>query len=380
MDKTFAQYVEHNTDKYFTKTKNIILKYGDTTVVYGFFLREKSLYAPKFMQAILQQAKEELKVNYILHQPYHEGDAIPMLKPLFFLEGKFSQLSELETLLLQSIGAPFVVAYNAYIMCQTLPKASFISMGARHYTTSQQANIIDYGISVGSKKAQAENCKGFIGTSTDSASSNYGLKKGLGTMPHSLIGYAGSTLRAAEMYHNTFPTELLVVLVDYFAQEIDDTLAVCNRFKELAYAGQLAIRIDVNGSRFLQGLDEEKSKAIINEAVGNELLKNCTSTEYKYLVGSGVSAAAIFRMRQILDNAGFNAVKIIASSGFNIEKCQLMAKVNAPIDIVGTGSILSDNPTKTFTTADIISYNNNLMVKVGREYLIKEWQAYKNQK
>ena len=29
--------------------------------------------------------------------------------------------------------------------------------------------------------------------------------KGLGTMPHALIGYAGSTVRAAEMFHETYP-------------------------------------------------------------------------------------------------------------------------------------------------------------------------------
>jgi len=38
----------------------------------------------------------------------------------------------------------------------------------------------------------------------------------MGTMPHALIGYAGSTLRAAEMFHETFPGEPLTVLVDYF--------------------------------------------------------------------------------------------------------------------------------------------------------------------
>ncbi len=29
----------------------------------------------------------------------------------------------------------------------------------------------------------------------------------MGTMPHALIGYAGSTLRAAEMFHETFPDQ-----------------------------------------------------------------------------------------------------------------------------------------------------------------------------
>ena len=42
-------------------------------------------------------------------------------------------------------------------------------------------------------------------------------------MPHALIGYAGSTVDAARLYHDTFPDEL-TVLVDYFGQEITDAL------------------------------------------------------------------------------------------------------------------------------------------------------------
>ena len=48
-------------------------------------------------------------------------------------------------------------------------------------------------------------------------------------MPHALIGYAGSTLKAAKLYHNSFPEENLSVLVDYFGNEISDTLEVCAR-------------------------------------------------------------------------------------------------------------------------------------------------------
>ena len=39
-------------------------------------------------------------------------------------------------------------------------------------------------------------------------------------MPHALIGYAGSTLRAAELFHQTIPDTPLTVLVDYFGAEI----------------------------------------------------------------------------------------------------------------------------------------------------------------
>ena len=40
--------------------------------------------------------------------------------------------------------------------------------------------------------------------------------------------YAGSTVRAAELFHDMAPDAPLTVLVDYFGQEITDALAVAN--------------------------------------------------------------------------------------------------------------------------------------------------------
>ena len=83
-------------------------------------------------------------------------------------------------------------------------------------------------------------------------------------------------------------------------------------------------------------------------------------------------AAAIYHMRQSLDDAGFGAVKIVASSGFGPEKCRVMASVDAPIDVVGTGSYLPDKWSETYATADVIDYDGRQSVKVGREFLLRQ--------
>jgi nicotinate phosphoribosyltransferase len=85
-----------------------------------------------------------------------------------------------------------------------------------------------------------------------------------------------------------------------------------------------------------------------------------------------VTAAAIFHTRERLDEAGFKAVKIIASSGFGPSKCKLMASVKAPIDVIGTGSYLPEKWTETYATADIIAYDGEQRVKVGREFLFRQ--------
>ena len=108
---------------------------------------------------------------------------------------------------------------------------------------------------------------GFIGNATDATAHYFGNDSGLGTMPHALIGYAGSTVRAAEMFASAYPDEPMTVLVDYFGQEITDALAVCRRFPELAAAGELSVRLDTDGGRFVEGLDPQTSYAVLERNV-----------------------------------------------------------------------------------------------------------------
>ena len=97
-----------------------------------------------------------------------------------------------------------------------------------------------------------------------------------------------------------------------------------------------------------------------------------TESELRHLVGTGVSAAAIWRMREALDEAGFPKVRIVASSGFGVGKCRVMAEAKAPIDVVGTGSFIPDVWSETYATADIVAYDGEARVKVGREFLLRK--------
>jgi nicotinate phosphoribosyltransferase len=178
-------------------------------------------------------------------------------------------------------------------------------------------------------------------------------------------------LRAAEMFHETFPDQDMTVLVDYFAREITDALAVCRRFPELVEAGKLGVRIDTPGSRFVEGLDPPASYAALERHAPAAIRGYRSEAELRYLVGAGVSAAACWHVRDALDNAGFQKVKLVASSGFDPAKCKVMADAKAPIDVIGTGSYLPQRWTETYATADIIEYDGKPMVKVGREFLLR---------
>jgi nicotinate phosphoribosyltransferase len=156
---------------------------------------------------------------------------------------------------------------------------------------------------------------------------------------------------------------------------VTDTLEVCRRFPELAAAGRLAVRLDTHGGRFLEGLDPQESYAVLERNVPLAVRRYRNDTELRYLTGTGVSAAAIFHVREQLDRAGFPRVRIIASSGFDVQKCKVMADVGAPIDAIGTGSYLPDTWKETYATADIVEYDGMASVKIGREFLLKRRRA-----
>ena len=281
-------------------------------------------------------------------------------------------LSDLETILLQKIGPASVAAHNAYQMCLALPHVAFLAMEARHCAGAEMQDMMAYAASVGSEAAKREEAKGFVGNANDGTAHWFGTLRALGTMPHSLIGYAGSTLRAAEMFRETFPDEPMTVLADYFGREITDALAVCARFPDLAGEGRLSFRLDTHGGRFMEGLDPPESYAVLERNAPGAIRRYRSDAELRFLVGTGVSAAAIWRMREALDAAGYPHVRIVASSGFGVDKCRVMADAKAPIDVVGTGSFIPEAWHETYATADIVEYDGVPLVKVGREFLLRK--------
>jgi nicotinate phosphoribosyltransferase len=360
------------TDAYFNRTKTIIARYGDRRVTYALFLRRPVVSAPGLMLDWLQQVAAARGTHFDIDLRYPEGTWVGAGEPIVYIEGSYLHLTDLETILLQKLGPASVAAHNAYQMCLALPEAAFLAMEARHCAGAEMQEMMAYGASVGSAAARKEGAKGFVGNANDATAHFFGLTHGLGTMPHALIGYAGSTVRAAEMFRETFPDQNLTVLTDYFGREVTDGLAVCRRFPDLAADGRLAVRLDTHGARFLETLGPSESYAVLERHAPGAIRRYRSDLELRYLIGTGVSAAAVWRMREALDEAGFPKVRIVASSGFGVDKCRVMADAKAPIDVVGTGSFIPELWSETYATADIVEYDGKPMVKVGREFLLRK--------
>lgn len=366
-------FVQAWSDNYFLKTRSIVRHFGDMPVTYAVFMRRPVLFTPRLMIDWLEKMAAERNTEFKIEPNYQEGDWVGAGEPFMYITGPFVHLVDLETIYLQKLGAACVAAYNAYTMCMDLPNVEFLAMDSRHCAGTEMAEMMAYAASVGSEAARRRaNVKGFIGNATNATAHFFGQDGGKGTMPHAVIGYAGSTLRAAEMYVEVFPDSPLTVLVDYYGLEVTDALTVCHRFHDKAMAGGITVRLDTHGGRFIEGLDPQRSYAVLERHVPDAIRRYRNEMELRFLTGTGVSAAAIYHMREQLDQAGYTNVKILVSSGFGVKKCKVMADLDAPIDMVGTGSFLPDNWPETYATADVVSYDGRPSVKVGREFLLQK--------
>jgi nicotinate phosphoribosyltransferase len=365
--------IARQTDQYFLRTKEIVRRFGDKRATYAVFMRRPVISAPRFVLDFLKELERARDTRFDIDLLHPEETWIGAGEPIMYISGSLYHLVDLETVYLQRLGAPCVAAYNAFAMCVDLPKTAFLAMDARHCAGAEMAEMMAYAASVGSAAARRQaGAMGFVANATDATARYFGNDKGRGTMPHALIGYAGSTLRAAQMFRDTFPNEPMTVLVDYFGREISDSLEVARAFHDLASAGELSLRLDTHGGRYVEGLDLNRSYEILAKAAPDAIRGYRSEADLRYLVGTGVSAAAIWHLRNALDDAGFDKVKIVASSGFSPEKCRMMAAARAPIDVVGTGSYLPDIWPETYATADIVAYDGEPLVKKGREFLLEK--------
>src|SRR5437764_3183779 len=202
--------VAKRTDSYFVKTKAIVGRFGDRQATYAVFMRRPVISAPRFAVEFLEAMAAERGTGFEIELNHPEAAWVGAGEPILYLTGPLYHLVDLETVLLQKLGPACLAAYNASAMCADLPKVAFLAMDARHCAGAEMAAMMAYAAAVGSAHAKkVAGAIGFVGCAAEATARFFGQATGMGTMPHALIGYAGSTVRAAEMFHEPFAGEAL---------------------------------------------------------------------------------------------------------------------------------------------------------------------------
>ena len=163
----------------------------------------------------------------------------------------------------------------------------------------------------------------------------------MGTMPHALIQVCGGdVVKAAQIYHKTYPNEKVTALIDYNNNVVKDSLVLARALKE-----------DLNGVRI------DTSKSLIDHYFDD---KDTSGFD-----PHGVCKELVFALREALDKEGFNYVKIIVSSSFGPEKIKEWKALGVPVDLYGVGTYFVNNMTCGFT-GDLVMLDGKPQAKEGR--------------
>jgi nicotinate phosphoribosyltransferase len=189
----------------------------------------------------------------------------------------------------------------------------------------------------------AAHIAGAIGVSTDAQASWWG-GKGMGTIPHGLIAaFGGDTVLAARRFAARYAREMQVtVLVDFANDSVGTAIAVAD-----------ALGDDLWGVRL------DTSESLVDRALWHEMEESATPFR-----PTGVNERLVARVREGLDAAGHERVRIVVSGGFDAARIRAFEAAGIPVDAYGVGSSLIRGANDF--TADVVRVDGRPLAKAGR--------------
>src|SRR5437899_1425047 len=277
--------------------------------------------------AILKLCSEDFS-QLRVHALY-DGDEIAPWETALTIEGDYTLFARLETVYLGVLARRTKVATNVRHVVEAANGKQIIFFPARH-----DHHLVQTG------DGYAAHVSGAIGVSTDAQASWWG-GRGVGTVPHSLIAaYDGDTVAAASAFARRYAGEMNVtVLVDFENDSLRTALAVAD-----------ALGDDLWGVRL------DTSEDLVDRSLWEEM------GEFR---PTGVNPVLVERVREALDTAGHEHVRIVASGGFDAEKIRLFESLGTPVDAYGVGSSLLRG--QNDYTADVVEVDGRPCAKVGRQ-------------
>jgi nicotinate phosphoribosyltransferase len=264
----------------------------------------------------------------------HEGDEISPDEPVMHIEGDYSLFVHLETVYLGCMARRTLVMRNVREVVEAARGKPILYFPARH----------DHWL-VQTGDDWAAHVAGAIGVSTDAQASWWG-GRGTGTVPHGLIAaYRGDTVAAAEAFARHFADQMnIVVLVDFENDSVRTSLEVA----------------DALGDR-LWGVRLDTSDSMVDRALWPDM---------GGFDPTGVNPQLVQRVRDALDGAGHERVRIVVSGGFDAERIRRFEALGAPVDSYGVGSALLRGANDF--TADVVRVEGRECAKAGRRYVPSE--------
>jgi nicotinate phosphoribosyltransferase len=321
------------TDAYFNHTRAALLEDGRHPQVVMQVFQKKNAYLGGMDEAIaiLKLCAEGFD-RLTVHALY-DGDELEPYETVMTIEGDYTTFAHLETVYLGVLSRRTLITTNTVTVLQAANGKPVIFMPARHDHHRVQTGD-GYAAYVAGQVMGAE-----IGVTTDEQASWWG-GRGLGTVPHALIAaYGADTVLAATKFAEWASDDMrITVLVDFDNDSIRTALDVAA----------------VLGPR-LWGVRLDTSESLVDRSLWGEL-GDFTPT--------GVNERLVRNLRDALDAAGHEAVRIVVSGGFTVDKIRMFEERGVPVDAYGIGSSLIRGSNDF--TADIVVTDGEPSAKVGR--------------
>ncbi|MBX5441851.1 MAG: quinolinate phosphoribosyl transferase [Solirubrobacteraceae bacterium] len=322
------------SDQYFNLTKALLEAEGHRpeVLMQVFQKRESVLGGIDEAIAILRECSGERGPDGVwrpgwdrleVHALY-EGDEIAPYEPVLTIRGDYALFAHLETVYLGCLARRTLIMRNVREVVEAAAGKDILYFPARHDHWHVQTG-----------DGWAAHVAGAIGVSTDAQASWWG-GRGVGTVPHGLIAaYGGDTVAAAKAFARRYAKEMNVtVLVDFDNDSVGTALAVAD-----------ALGDDLWGVRL------DTSETLVDKALAGTDLR-------------GVQPELVRRVREALDEAGHERVRIVVSGGFDAERIRRFEAEGAPVDVYGVGSSLLRGANDF--TADVVEVNGRPCAKAGR--------------
>ena len=276
------------------------------------------------LDSLWQEGYEGLEV-----QALYDGDAISPWETVAHITGDASLFLHLETIYLGILTRRTKVATNVRNVVEVANGKTVLYFPARFDHWAVQGGD-GYAAQIG----------GAAAVSTDAQGEWWGAK-GSGTIPHALIAaVGGDTVRATELFGESYPEANLVALVDFDNDCVTTTLQCARAL----------------GDR-LWGIRLDTSDSMVDESIVP------TMGSFK---PTGVVPELVFMTREALDKEGFGHVRIVVSGGFDPDKIAMFEALAAPVDAYGVGSYLMRGSYEF--TADVVLLEGEPCAKKGRQH------------
>ncbi|MFL5964711.1 MAG: quinolinate phosphoribosyl transferase [Gaiellaceae bacterium] len=323
------------TDAYFNHARATLIEDGRHPNVVMQVFQKNNAYLGGMDEAIaILKLCADTFSDLTVHALY-DGDSIEPYEAVMTIEGDYTAFAHLETAYLGTLARRTLITTNTVSVLRAASGKPVIFMAARHDHHRVQTGD-GYSAYVAGQIVGAP-----IGVTTEEQASWWG-GSGLGTVPHALIAaYGGDTVAAAEHFAKWAPDDMNVtVLVDFENDSVRTALDVARAL----------------GPR-LWGVRLDTSENLVDRSLWEEM------GDFK---PTGVNPRLVWKVREALDSEGFDAVRIVVSGGFTVEKILEFEEDDVPVDAYGVGSSLIRGSNDF--TADIVMTDAQPSAKVGRRY------------